>query len=76
MAGEEQIATAPAIACSAERSAIEFVEDMIKQALITQQSEIKLRRGNQWVILAGFQLGILLDLIFMRGRKETIELAA
>jgi len=35
-----------------------------------------LRRGNQWVILAGFQLGILLDLIFMRGRKETIELAA
>ena len=24
-----------------------------------------LRRGNQWVILAGFQLGILLDLIFM-----------
>jgi len=41
VAGEEQIATAPAIACSAERSAIEFVEDMIKEALITQQSEIK-----------------------------------
>jgi len=38
--------------------------------------KILLRRGNQWVILAGFQLGILLDLIFMRGRKETIELAA
>ena len=38
--------------------------------------KIGLRRGNQWVILAGFQLGILLDLIFMRGRKETIELAA
>lgn len=39
-------------------------------------NQLWLRRGNRWVILAGFQLGILLDLIFMRGRKEAIEFTA